>query len=262
MSKSTDSSCSNTFKELGIDYFQRNHFLSSLQVEHSLRIRRQIYEWFKGKINGVSERTFIDHGSTPDTSRGDSNCFIKWLLDDGAEVLSTSIEDVSHLIAEFPNLKIIPWPPSKKSISNSICITSSAVVEHVGSRHSQIEYVYNLFSLGSKILLTTPNRFHWLEFHTKIPLLHWLPKKWHRAVLSLIGMRFWAKEDNLNLLSESDLKCIVQSAINRSSDSFTISWYKPRFMGATSNLVVLIEAQEDRIALTQKDNKDTIRDNL
>jgi hypothetical protein len=31
--------------------------------------------------------------------------------------------------------------------------------------------------------LTTPNRWFPVEFHTQLPLLHWLPKAWFRLIL-------------------------------------------------------------------------------
>ena len=52
----------------------------------------------------------------------------------------------------------------------------------------------------------TPNRFHPLEFHTKIPIIHWLPKKFYRKILKFLGLKFFADEKNLNLLSEFDLR--------------------------------------------------------
>ena len=56
----------------------------------------------------------------------------------------------------------------------------------------------------------TPNRYHPFEFHTKLPLLHWLPKKIHRNILSILGINFLSKEENLNLLSNNDLLEIMQ----------------------------------------------------
>ena len=104
--------------ECGIDYFNRDHPLTNLQIKSSLRIRRSIYEWFVGEIGGVGGRAFLEHGATPDVTRADSNCFIKWLLQDGATVYATSPEDILHLQQVFPRLKTISWPPVKSEIKN------------------------------------------------------------------------------------------------------------------------------------------------
>jgi hypothetical protein len=54
------------------------------------------------------------------------------------------------------------------------------------------------------IIITTPNRYHPVDFHTKIPFIHWLPKSIHRKILKILNLSFYAKEENLNLLSKSD----------------------------------------------------------
>ena len=54
------------------------------------------------------------------------------------------------------------------------------------------------------LIITTPNRFHPVEFHTKIPFIHWLPKKLHRKILKMFNLTFYSKEENLNLLSKRD----------------------------------------------------------
>lgn len=227
----------------GIDYFNRNHPLTNLQIKNSLRVRRSIYEWFVSGIGGVGDKVFLEHGATPDVTRADSNCFINWLLQDGATVYATSPEDILHLKEVFPGLRTISWPVVKSSIKNLDYVISSAVMEHVGSCEHQVEYLISLLDLSPGILLTTPNRNHWLEFHTKLPFLHWLPRRYHRFGLSKLKMEFWSKEENLNLLSRRDLDNIIELSRLKMRLELQKEWFQPRFMGIVSNLVVLLRAQ-------------------
>ena len=56
----------------------------------------------------------------------------------------------------------------------------------------------NIIKLSKKyFIIITPNRLHPLEFHTKIPLIHWMPKKIHRKILKFLGF---------NLINISDLE--------------------------------------------------------
>jgi hypothetical protein len=48
-----------------------------------------------------------------------------------------------------------------------------------------------------------------MEMHTLLPLVHWLPVNWHRAFLRRLGMRFWADEENLNLLSRRTIRSLL-----------------------------------------------------
>ncbi len=234
--------------DFGIDYFNRDHPLTNLQIKSSLRVRRSIYEWFADQIGNVRGKVFLEHGSTPDITRADSNCFVRWLLEDGAIVYATSPEDILHLEQVFPGLKTIPWPPVKSTTKNLNYVISSAVIEHVGSRESQLEYLTTLLELSPGVLLTTPNRNHWMEFHTKLPFLHWLPRNYHRVLLSKLGMEFWSREENLHLLSRHDLVDLIELSRRKTKLKLQEDWYQPRLMGIVSNLVVLLRAHSVRQA--------------
>lgn len=226
----------------GIDYFGAKLPLSGLHSQTTVKYRRKIYNFLQQSIGGVEGKTFLDHGSTPETTRQASNCFIRWLLEDKAQVYATSPEEIGHLNQIFPHLMVLDWPLIPDRLPRIDYIISSAVIEHVGSELSQIDFVGSLLALHPKILLTTPNRYHWLEFHTKLPLLHWLPRQWHRTVLQLMGFHFWAMEKNLRLLSQKDLTHIVQKAAQISDMEVKMTWYKPKLLGQVSNLCILIEA--------------------
>ena len=64
----------------------------------------------------------------------------------------------------------------------------------------------NMIKFSKKlIIIITPNKFHPIEFHTKIPFIHWLPKKIYKKILKILNLSFYSKEENLNLLSKSDI---------------------------------------------------------
>ena len=57
--------------------------------------------------------------------------------------------------------------------------------------------ISNIIKLSKKIfVITTPNRFHPIDFHTKIPLIHWFAKKkFIEKILKLFGLDYFAKEE-------------------------------------------------------------------
>ena len=56
-------------------------------------------------------------------------------------------------------------------------VISNATIEHVGSLENQIKMCDNIIKLSKKyFVICTPNRFHPIEFHTKLPFIHWLKK--------------------------------------------------------------------------------------
>jgi ubiquinone/menaquinone biosynthesis C-methylase UbiE len=115
-------------------------------------------------------------------------------------------------------------------------VYSSATIEHVGSHSNQLQFIKECFRVSRKhIFITTPNKFYPIEFHTKIPLLHFLPNKIFRKILLFLGLTFFAKEKNLNLLSEADLK---RFCYRLKIQNYKIIRYK--FLFFTSNLILHI----------------------
>ncbi|MGD1902948.1 MAG: hypothetical protein ACFB9N_12010 [Geitlerinemataceae cyanobacterium] len=232
------------------DYFgDRVSWLDRLRMQASLRVRRQMYEWMRDRLGGMAGKTILDHGSTPDTEHIDSNCFIEWAIADGATVYATSPEPIDHLEQVFPGLCVLTFPPAPGTTPRLDCVLSSATIEHVGSEASQIQYCRDLLALAPRLCLTTPNRYHWLDFHTKIPLIHWLPRRWHRGILRAIGLKFWSFEANLRLLSKADLDRILRrstssnSNIPEPSEPLTVEWCEPKFLGCVSNLAVCVQRE-------------------
>ena len=214
-------------------------WLDKRRMQSSLAIRRQLYDAFIRMVGGVSGKIILDHGTTPDTDHIDSNCFIRWLLEDGATVYATSPEPISHLEKHFPGLIVVSFPPKPEHLPAVDFVISSAVIEHVGSQANQLKYLRDILSLGKGLFLTTPNRYHWLDFHTKLPLLHWLPRPQHRRILKTLGLRFWAQEKNLRLLSQKDLARLIWNIVLEQEGDYSVQWIYPKFLGAVSNLGVV-----------------------
>ena len=79
-----------------------------------------------------------------------------------------------------------------------------------------------MIKLSKKIvIISTPYRYHPLEFHTKITFIHWLPKNIHRMILKKFNLVFYSKEENLNLLSKSDLSSFIKNEKIKSKYKYT-----------------------------------------
>jgi len=117
---------------------------------------------------------------------------------------------------------------------SSDLVLSNATIEHVGNSANQLQMISNIITLTKKkFCLITPNRSHPIDFHTQIPFIHWLPKKIHRKILSLIGLKFYSKEENLNLLSTTDL---VNFLNNFDNIEYKIQYIN--FLGFKSNCII------------------------
>ena len=88
-------------------------------------------------------------------------------------------------------------------------------------------------------IITTPNRNYPIDFHTRLPLIHLLPKKIHRSILVFFGEHYLSQERNLNLLTENDLINICR--LNK-INNFKIIKIKLFFL--VSNLVLIIRKKK------------------
>ncbi len=91
------------------------------------------------------------------------------------------------------------------------------------------------------VFLTTPNCWFPVEFRTVLPVLHWLPKPWFRAVLRVIGMRFFASESDLNLLSASQYRRIAGAL-----PDFEVNVSSVTLTGWPSNLLIVAHRRHGR----------------
>lgn len=173
----------------------------------------------------------LDLGATPDASLPESN-FFEQLYPHRQNITAVSIEDASAMEQQFPGVRFVrirpqglPFPD--KHFDLLFC---SAVVEHVGDRRQQAAFVREALRVTRGFFFTTPNRAFPLEFHTLLPFIHWLPQRTHQALLHKLGKEFWARTENLNLLTPGALRALFPPCPELSVRSL-------RLFGWPSNIV-------------------------
>jgi len=208
----------------------------SLPVRLAAYQRRRMYDRFLKDITIRAEDSLLDVGVTSDRSYEASNYVEAWYPHKN-QITALGIDDASFLEGQYPGMKFVQasgldMPFDDRSFD---IVHSSAVIEHVGCYANQIKFVQECARVSRKaIFLTTPNRWFPVEFHTVLPLLHWLPKSWFRAILSTMNMHFFATEDNLNLLSARQCKRFAKAL-----PDFEVSVSSVSLGGWPSNLLLV-----------------------
>lgn len=200
------------------------------------RMRRRMFERFLEELRPGPEDTLIDVGATSDQTLEHSNYAVAWYPHKD-RVTAVGIDDASFLETRYPGVRFVqadgldlPFPDDSFDFAHS-----SAVLEHVGSRANQARFVAELVRVSRKgVFLTTPNRWFPVEFHSVLPLAHWLPRDQFWAILRATGRGALANEAVLNLL---DARALAEVARTAGISGFRVE--SVRLGGWPSNLLLI-----------------------
>jgi len=208
----------------------------SLFDKAALHARSKMYKMLDKEFPLEDLSSILDVGVTADKTMTSSN-FFENLYPHPDRITAFSDQDASWMTMGDSGIKFIQGNALNMPFKDDSfdLVFSSAVIEHVGSRENQRQFLQECIRVSKKfIFITTPNKYYPIELHTALPLLHWLPPKCYRYILNLIGKQFFAKEDNLNLLSKNDL---VKLLYEIKFDRFQIKHI--RFLGLKSNILLI-----------------------
>lgn len=208
----------------------------SLAVRVAGYQRGRMFQLFLNASAPDRNDSILDVGVTSDQTYSHSNYLEAWYPHKD-RITAVGLDDAKFLEVMYPGLRYIqadgrdlPFPD--RSFDH---VHSSAVLEHVGSRDKQVKFLRELWRVSRRsIFITTPNRGFPVEFHTVLPLVHWLPPTVFRAILRKIGRGFFAEEENLNLMTSSDLRQIAATA-----GISAAKLHSARLFGWPSNLLLV-----------------------
>jgi hypothetical protein len=200
----------------------------------SFHVRKQMFDLFMDRFRPGPETRVLDVGVTSDTTFRESNYFEKFYPYPG-RITCVGTEDGSHLMQEYPGLqyrRVRPGEGLPFADREFDIVFSNAVVEHTGSRSSQAAFVREICRVGKGFFITTPNRWFPVEHHTGLPLLHYLPAAWFRALLRPTRYSYWAEEEHLNILTTREFRELFPVGFEAEIAGVTLG-------GVVSNLVAI-----------------------
>lgn len=197
--------------------------------------RKRKWKLFKDIIGINPNQTILDVGFTEREYSPYDN-FIEKNYPYPEKITALGVDNPYSFKKRYPLVKVVIYNGNTfpfKDLSFDI-IWSNAVIEHVGSKEAQLNFLKEVKRVGKKSFITTPNRNFPIELHTKIPLLHlFFNKQTYDSFLILIG-KDWASGNYMNLLSKRNLIDLLFKA--------GIHQYKiisNRFFGLTMDFVII-----------------------
>jgi SAM-dependent methyltransferase len=168
----------------------------------SLRSRRRKFALFMETIAPTAETSVLDLG-VDDAVFGDrSGCgtlnFFEEYYPWRERITALGLHEGARFRQRYPEVRYVqgdalalPFADGEFDI-----VFSNAVIEHVGGRDEQRRFVAEALRVASRAFVTTPNYWFPIEVHTRLPLVHWLPRTLEHRVYDLTR-RPWAKENSL-----------------------------------------------------------------
>lgn len=198
--------------------------------------RTRKYELFLNTFRPTSTSSILDVGFNNEEHSPVDN-FLERNYPYPQNITALGVEGIDLFNERYPEVKTVIYDGRRYPfLDKSFDIGwSNAVIEHVGNKEYQLLFLREICRTCHSIYITTPNRYFPIELHTRIPLLHWLPKKIFDRVISVTSKK-WAAGDYMNLLSYRQIKSLLREVgitdykINRN-----------RFLGFTMDFCILIK---------------------
>ncbi len=185
--------------------------------------RRLIFRAFLAATTIGPSDTVLDIGATGDHASRFEAWYPHKSRITAADFDDTPLTEEAASVAQLASTEDSAFPFGDGAFDY---VHSTAVLEHVGRREQQAEFLRQAWRVARKgIFISTPNRWFPVEPHTALPLTHWLPPALFRSTLRLLGKGAFALEQNLNLLTASDLTGLVRRAGIPASEIWTVSLF-------------------------------------
>ncbi|MFA5119234.1 MAG: class I SAM-dependent methyltransferase [Candidatus Omnitrophota bacterium] len=207
----------------------------SLVKKFSDKNRQKKLDYFLSYFKPTSGDSVLDIGASENEYQENGNILEK-RYPYPEQITVLGVEEYVRFLERYPAVKVIKYdgqgefPFRDKAFD--FC-WSNAVLEHVGDKAAQVFFLNEIKRVSRCAFITTPNKFFPFELHTKIFLLHYLPKKYFDKILLLFKME-WAAGAYMHLLSLYQLKVILKKA---GIHKYKIR--KNRFMGFVVDFVII-----------------------
>ena len=224
-------------------FHRLDRFIDAIVMRKRDEMFARIFDAGALRVDAVSD--VLDVGSTKDVQFLSSNFFARKLSQSARITLFSDQPIDPDRDLDFTVEKVLVGDATRidPAIGKYDLVLSSATIEHVGNANDQRLLIESCIRVARKfVVITTPNRWHPIEFHTRLPLLHWLPPRLYRWVLARIGLTFFADERNLNLLDRAAMQKMFDQCEQRNRIK-SLRLEKIRLLGAVSNLIYVLEVE-------------------
>ena len=173
--------------------------------------RLEILNIIKNELEKIEVMDCLDVGTTPDIQNESSNFIVKnlKLLINYKTFSNFKITDSFFTTSTIGSITDSLNDETVENLKSDV-VLSSATIEHVGCYENQKKMIKNISLLTNKVFfITTPNKNYPIDFHSKLPFVNMLPNNIFRKILKIFNFDYLSREENLNLLTQRDIKQLL-----------------------------------------------------
>lgn len=208
--------------------------IERLAVRASTFNRQRKYLLFTETFKPDASTKILDVGAAEDEYPELANLLEK-VYPYPENITALGVDEYMTFCRRYPKVKPVTYRPGRFPFDDhafDVC-WSNAVIEHVGPRHKQIEFIREIRRVSKRAFVTTPNRYFPVEAHTRIFFLHYLPKPTFDRLLVRLGKSF-ACGDYMHLLGIRDAKALMKDS---GIDQYRI--VQNKLLGLTMDFVMI-----------------------
>lgn len=197
--------------------------------------RRRKWKLFLQEIHPTQETKILDLGFT-EKEFSETDNFLEKHYPYPQQITALGTDSPVEFLKSYPQVKAVHYgggvfPFSDRSFDVCWC---NAVIEHVGGREKQVQFLKEIERVAKKAFITTPNRHFPIEVHTRTPLLHWLPESLFDLYLKWVRKE-WPEGESIHLLAAQELRKLLAEA---GIKDYRI--IRNRLLGWTLDFVVIV----------------------
>lgn len=184
----------------------------SLAYSISAYNRKRKWKLFLQTFPPKKHQTVLDVGYS-DVEHSETENYIEKHYPFQKNITALGIDAPDSFQNKYPKVRVVQYDGTRFPFQDGefdVC-WSNAVLEHVGNEDDQILFLQEIARTSKSAFITTPNRYFPIETHTRLPFVHFFPKKICDFFFIMMG-KGWATGGYMTLLSKRDVKRLLSRA--------------------------------------------------